>query len=252
MRFLYSSYSVNYLRRTQLYLHPGNPECAWRSVEEPTVVRDNHRTARELQQAFSSARRVSISRSLVGSSSRACCRQPAAASPDADDRAHHREFTNAFTLINPFKVKAANVARLGISVLPIFMISSPPETSPKRFCCYPLSHGTDQPTPVYRFTQSDGAAVRLFLTGDHTNKVDLPAPFGPMIPTIAPFGSRSSGHQSAGDRRRIYAGCYFQHFIAQTRSRWNKQFVGFLRFWYSVLFSSSKRARRALPSTGGL
>ncbi len=207
MRFLYSSYSVKLLRRTQLYLHPGNPECAWRYGEEPTVVRDNHRTARELQQGVSSARRVSISRSLVGSSSSSSCRQPAAASPDADDRAHRRRFANAFTLINPFKVKAANVGALGISVLPIFMISSPPETSSQRFCCYPLSHGTDQPTPVSPFTQSDGAAVRLFLTRDHTEHVDLPAPFGPMIPTIAPFGIGSSGSQSADDHHRIYAGC---------------------------------------------
>lgn len=60
------------------------------------------------------------------------------------------------------------------------------------------------------------------------NRVDLPAPFGPMIPTIAPFGTEAQ----VVDQDAVAVGFTqvgnLNDFIAQTRSRWDKQFVGFV------------------------
>ncbi len=151
MRFLYSSYSVKLPSKNSIYLHPGSPGCAWRYGRGTNGVRDNHRTARELQQGVFQRAQVSISRSLVGSSSSSMLPPTSAASPDADDRAHHRKVHQRVTLINPFKVKAANVGAAWHLGLPIFIISSPPETSSQTVLLYPLSHGTDQPMPVSPF-----------------------------------------------------------------------------------------------------
>ncbi len=151
MRFLYSSYSVKLPSKNSTYLHPGSPGCAWRYGRGTNGRRDNHRTARELQQGVFQRAQGSISRSLVGSSSSSMLPPTCTASPDADDRAHHRKVHQRVYLINPFKVKAANVGAAWHLGVPIFIISSPPETSSQTVLLLSLSHGTDQPMPVSPF-----------------------------------------------------------------------------------------------------
>ncbi len=62
------------------------------------------------------------------------------------------------------------------------MISSPPDTLPRRFRCWVhrVAELIDR-GQLDGFTQRNGAAIRLLLTDIMRNRVDLPAPFGPMI-----------------------------------------------------------------------
>ncbi|STV59818.1 Uncharacterised protein [Klebsiella pneumoniae subsp. ozaenae] len=56
--------------------------------------------------------------------------------------------------------------------------------------------------------------------------MDLPAPFGPMMPTIAPFGTEEA---QIVNQNAVAVGfaqmADFQNFIAQTRAWRNEQFV---------------------------
>ena len=79
------------------------------------------------------------------------------------------------------------------------------------------------------------------------NSVDLPAPFRTDDPDdsllVRKVGS-SISRRSPYDLRRLVTS---SHFIPQTCSGGINSSLVSLRFWYSVLFSSSKRARQALP-----
>ena len=79
------------------------------------------------------------------------------------------------------------------------------------------------------------------------NSVDLPAPFGPMMPTIAPAGTLKL--RSSISRRSPKLLLTFSNSITSWPSRsatGMKISLVSLRFWYSMSESSSKRARRAL------
>jgi hypothetical protein len=78
------------------------------------------------------------------------------------------------------------------------------------------------------------------------NRVDLPAPFGPMMPTIAPGGTVND--RLSISRRSPKA---FETFLNSMTSLPRRSATGMkiswvsLRFWYSYSLSSLKRARRA-------
>ncbi|CAJ5454972.1 Uncharacterised protein [Burkholderia pseudomallei] len=138
-------------------------------------------------------------------------------------------------------------ARDGVSYRPTVSTSAPPEIS---------SNTVFEPSSASRLWSTYAS----FTVGPSTtspesgcslpvsilNSVDLPAPFGPMMPTIAPAGilkfRLSISRRSPND---------LLTFLNSITSLPRRSPTGMkiscvsLRFWYSWLFSSSKRAIRA-------
>lgn len=100
------------------------------------------------------------------------------------------QLADAFTLIHTFEVEAAHIGTAWhFGVADLHDIQPAGNFFPHGFavihCVTELVNGGQ----FDGFTQRDGTAVRLFWPDIIRNRVDLPAPFGPMMPTIAPFGT---------------------------------------------------------------
>ena len=79
------------------------------------------------------------------------------------------------------------------------------------------------------------------------NKVDLPAPFGPMMPTIAPAGMLKLRLSiSTRSPKDLLTPLNSITWLPKRSATGIKISLVSLRFWYSKSLNSSKRARRAL------
>ena len=141
--------------------------------------------------ASSKARKVSTSKSLDGSSSNntlppamsvlAKCKRP---------RSPPERVPTRFCWSPPLKLKRPQYARLAISNLPTVKISRPPEMSSHTVLSFAKSSrdcSTKAICTVWPILTSplSGCCWPAIMR----NRVDLPAPFGPMMPTIAPGGT---------------------------------------------------------------
>ncbi len=142
------------------------------------------------------------------------------------------QFAHAFTLINTFEVKAAHVgAAWHFGVADLHDIQPAGDFFPHGFavihCVTELINGGQ----FHGFTQLNVAAVRLFLTGHHAEQ----GRFTRAVRTDnADNRAFRYGEAEIVDQNAVAVGFTqigdLNDFIAQTRSRWNKQFVGFVTF----------------------
>lgn len=159
------------------------------------------------------------------------------------------QFADAFTLINTFEVEAAYVsAAWHFGVADLHDIQPARHFFPHGFavihCVTELVNGGQ----FHGFTQFNGAAIWLFFTGEHAEQGGFTRAVRTDDPDDSAFRYREA---QVVDQDAVAVGFTqvgnLNDFIAQTRSGGINSSLVSLRFWYSVLLSSSKRARRALP-----
>lgn len=203
------------------------------TVKEPTVVRDNHRAARELQQGvFQRAQGfdIQVVRRFV---------------EQQDVTAHLQQlrqmqttaltagqFANAFALIDAFEVEAAYIgAAWHFSVADLHDIQPAGHFFPDGFAVVHRVAELIDRGQLDGFTQRNGAAIRLLLTGHHAEQGRFTRAVWPDDPDDSAFRYREA---QVIDQYAVAVGftqvADFNDFVAQTRSWWNKQFVGFVTF----------------------
>ena len=138
--------------------------------------------------AFSSARRVSISGRWLVHRAAGRYRRPAAVSPCRRPRSPPDSSPTRLP-VDAFEVKAAHVgAARHLGVADLHDIRAARHFFPHGLTVVHRVAELIDGSQLNGFT-GDGAGIRLFWPDIMRKRVDLPAPFGPMMPTIAPFGT---------------------------------------------------------------